>query len=142
MLYQYPVRVRGVDPCEVGELEVGEEVWVKLPNARCDERHKKGMVTNVISEQAVEVDGLPRHVKDLHRVTSQQPAAETTASRTNEEELLVELQSQADTGDEVDMEDKEEEEEEEEQEQEPAERVLPRWSSRVRIPRVVCELCD
>ncbi|MPC22786.1 hypothetical protein E2C01_015812 [Portunus trituberculatus] len=107
MLYRYPVRVCGVDPCEVGELEVncryqvGEEVWVKPPNAQCNEHHKKGTIANVISEQTVEVHGVPRHVKDLHHVTSHQPASETTATRSDGEELLVELRIQADTGDEM-----------------------------------------
>ena len=45
--------------------EVGECVWVKPPQVRCDTRYEQGVVTTIISEQAVEVDGIPRHIRDL-----------------------------------------------------------------------------
>ena len=36
---------------------------------RCDEQYKEGVVTGVVSDQVAEVDGTPRHVRDLrHRV--------------------------------------------------------------------------
>uniref|UniRef100_A0A5S6QMD7 Integrase catalytic domain-containing protein n=1 Tax=Trichuris muris TaxID=70415 RepID=A0A5S6QMD7_TRIMR len=44
---------------------VGDRVWVKPPRARCDSKYQKGTVTGVLSNQAVEVDGTPRHVRDL-----------------------------------------------------------------------------
>ena len=44
---------------------VGDEVWVKPPQGRCDTRYGTGKVTGVISPHAVEVDGIPRHVRDL-----------------------------------------------------------------------------
>ena len=45
--------------------EVGECVWVRPPQVRCDMQYEQGVVTNVISEQAVEVDGVPRHIREL-----------------------------------------------------------------------------
>ena len=45
--------------------EVGECVWVRPPQARCDTRYEHGVVTRIISEQAVEVGGMPRHVREL-----------------------------------------------------------------------------
>uniref|UniRef100_A0A5S6Q3K8 Integrase catalytic domain-containing protein n=1 Tax=Trichuris muris TaxID=70415 RepID=A0A5S6Q3K8_TRIMR len=74
-VYRYSVRVRGVDPV-VADIQsvqspysVGDRVWVKPPRARCDSKYQKGTVTGVLSNQAVEVDGTPRHVRDLRRRT-------------------------------------------------------------------------
>ena len=44
---------------------VGDLVWTKPPDARCDTRYQKGTVTGNVSQWAVEVDGTPRHVRDL-----------------------------------------------------------------------------
>ena len=65
------VRVNGLterwqEKCEGNEeYRVGDEVWVKPPHGRCDTRYGTGKVTGVISQHAVEVDGVPRHVRDL-----------------------------------------------------------------------------
>ena len=72
-LYGYTVRVRGVDerlrelPGENEEYQVGDEVWVKPPQGRCDAKYGAGRVTGVMSQHAVEVDGMPRHVRDLRK---------------------------------------------------------------------------
>lgn len=71
VIHAYSARVKGID--EVMEQEVingckyrvGDYVWVKGPQNRCFKKFKHGRVTGVISPQAVEVDGMPRHVKDL-----------------------------------------------------------------------------
>ena len=71
VVYGYVVRVRGLsetlqDACEShAEYRVGDAVWVKPPHGRCDTRYGTGRVTGVISQHAVEVDGVPRHVRDL-----------------------------------------------------------------------------
>ena len=72
-LYQYRVRVQGLDDedhepvvTDTGAtLSQGDKVWVRPPNGRCDCRYKKGVVTHVVSHQCVEVDGVPRHVREL-----------------------------------------------------------------------------
>ena len=71
-MYRHVVRVRGIDPVVQLEndvvrniYEVGDAVWVKNPNNRCFDRYKRGEVSRVLSSQAVEVDGMPRHVRDL-----------------------------------------------------------------------------
>ena len=70
-LYRYSVRVRGVDEMErepraANEVyTVGDAVWVKPPGGRCDRQYEKGEVTGIVSPQAVEVDGVARHVRDL-----------------------------------------------------------------------------
>ncbi|MPC76323.1 hypothetical protein E2C01_070733 [Portunus trituberculatus] len=117
MVYQYPVRVQGVDHCEESKLKVdslyqpGEEVWVRLPNARCDEQHTRGRVNKILSHQAVEVDGIPRHVRDLYHCTPQTPQEDDVTTDSKDKELLIQLPGQIDeeeenedaaAGDEVD----------------------------------------
>ena len=50
---------------ETNRYKIGDHVWVKPSNGRCDTRFNRGIVTGVVSEQAVEVGGIPRHVRDL-----------------------------------------------------------------------------
>eukprot|EP00096_Caligus_rogercresseyi_P010540 TRINITY_DN3890_c0_g1_i1.p1 TRINITY_DN3890_c0_g1~~TRINITY_DN3890_c0_g1_i1.p1 ORF type:complete len:374 (-),score=6.81 TRINITY_DN3890_c0_g1_i1:9-1130(-) len=52
---------------EEAEFCVGEEVWVKPPNARCTDQWKRGVVSEVNSPLNIEVNGVPRHPKDLRR---------------------------------------------------------------------------
>ena len=49
-------------------VQVGEEVWVKPPDARCTSQWKKGIVTGVNSANNVAVDGTPRHILDVRKV--------------------------------------------------------------------------
>ena len=68
----YRARVRGVDQqvprkdvvCRYG---VGDAVWVRPADSRCDKQYDRGRVTSVTSEHTVEVNGVPRHVRDLRR---------------------------------------------------------------------------
>lgn len=136
ILYRYTLRVRHVDPqrdddqdCD-GPYRVGEEVWVKPHNARCDVRHNKGMVTKVMSDQAVEVDGVPRHVKHLHRCNIQSVPVEASGS-SEDDALLVRVPAQG-SGEGVDEADHHDTNED---------RELPRRSSRIRQLRS-CSLCD
>ena len=136
ILYSYTLRVRDVDPQpdddQVGDgpYSVGEEVWVKPPNARCDVRHNRGTVTKVVSDQAVEIDGVPRHVKHLHRCSAQ--SVPVKASEGNEDDsLLIRVPVQEDD-EAVDAAGHHEVNEDYE---------LPRRSSRIRRPRS-CSLCD
>ena len=65
-LYNYEIRVLGIDRVLHSEPgDVGDSVWVKPPEARSHTKYKLGTVTKVISERTMEVDGMPRHVRDL-----------------------------------------------------------------------------
>ena len=50
------------------KLQVGDEVWVKPPLAKCTSKWPKGTVTAVNSPCNIEVDGIPRHVLDLRPI--------------------------------------------------------------------------
>ena len=93
-VHQYLARIKGVDVVEKRDsgsndhYKVGDEVWVKGPQNRCFKRFKCGRVTKLISPQAVEVDGLPRHVKDIRRRVMN--VSERSEGRTDEEENEIE----------------------------------------------------
>ena len=83
-VYRYEVRVSGVDSLAAdvsGEsvvgcpFSVGDVVWVKPFGARCTTQFGVGRVTGIVSDCAVEVDGIPRHVRDL-RLKSQSEAGD------------------------------------------------------------------
>lgn len=74
-IHRYELRILGVDTNEIqsddclhSPYEIGDVVFVKPADVRCDVRYKTGVVTGVVSEHAVEVDGVPRHVRDLRSV--------------------------------------------------------------------------
>ena len=71
-LYNYKVRLFGIDRIlhsEPGAIDspydVGDAVCVKPSENRCHTKYKLGTVTRVVCEQTMEVDGMPRHVRDL-----------------------------------------------------------------------------
>ena len=69
-IYSYKIRLLGldrvVDSVEVkGPYKVGDSVWVKPSGVRCDRRYGKGVVSKLVSSVSVEVDGIPRHIRDL-----------------------------------------------------------------------------
>ena len=68
----YVARIRGIDELKPVEkatcrYDVGDAVWVRPPDGRCDRRYDEGRVTRVVSDCTVEIDGIPRHVKDLRK---------------------------------------------------------------------------
>lgn len=75
-IFSYEVRLLGIDGVtETDRSEnvehqftVGDKVWVRHPSRRCDIQSSVGTVTNIVSVQNVEVDGMPRHVRDLRLV--------------------------------------------------------------------------
>ncbi|KAK3867507.1 hypothetical protein Pcinc_027036 [Petrolisthes cinctipes] len=70
-IFNYEVRLLGIDSVSKNEqpvdlsFEVGDRVWVRHPSRRCDIRSHVGTVTKITSAQNIEVDGTPRHVRDL-----------------------------------------------------------------------------
>ena len=50
------------------KVSVGDEVWVKPPEAKCTSRWTRGFVTKVNSANNVEVDNMPRHILDVRAV--------------------------------------------------------------------------
>ncbi|KRX51836.1 hypothetical protein T09_10653 [Trichinella sp. T9] len=97
VVHAYAVRVRGVDRAteepeeKNGRFAVGDSVRVRPLGATCDTRHQKGTVTDVVSDQVVEVDGMPRHVRDLRRRTPSVSTASDISEQTEEEKMIIHL---------------------------------------------------
>uniref|UniRef100_A0A5S6QB68 DUF5641 domain-containing protein n=1 Tax=Trichuris muris TaxID=70415 RepID=A0A5S6QB68_TRIMR len=75
-IYRYTVRDRAEAPTSstkenIGCLyNVGDAVWVRPGGSRrCDSRYVSGVITRIISDQTVKVNGMPRHVRDIRRRT-------------------------------------------------------------------------
>lgn len=72
MLYRHIIRICGEGSNNGGDeanntYRVGEQVWIRPHEVRCDRQYGRGVITGVVSNQAVEVNGRPRHVRDLRR---------------------------------------------------------------------------
>lgn len=53
----------------------GDQVWVRKRGERCTSESQTGVITKVNSPQVVEVDGVPRHIRDVrHRNVSATPS--------------------------------------------------------------------
>ena len=75
VLFSYKLRVPDVESeeeCDEREhgsehamFNVGDKVWIRDPSRRCDVPSSIGTVTRQVSAQCVEVDHVPRHVRDL-----------------------------------------------------------------------------
>ena len=50
-----------------GPFDINDAVWVRPPRARCNDQWREGRVTGIVSDRNIEVDGVPRHPKDLRR---------------------------------------------------------------------------
>ena len=98
-IYHYEVRVKGVDAPITSSgprrsyYQVGNHMWFKN---RCTPKFGKGWVTEVISPQSILVDGVPRHVKDLHpphSLTSLEEDSDHTPSESETESLLCDTEN-------------------------------------------------
>ena len=94
-LYNYEVRLLGIDRVlhsEPGAIDspydVGDTVWVKPSMNRCHTKYKLGTVTRVVSEQTMEVDGMPRHVRDLRSAVPPETAPTTAQTFMSDDEEL------------------------------------------------------
>ena len=79
-VYSYSWRHPGKAPNfareQSNEVSVGEEVWVKPPNAKRTTHWDKGIVTSLNSDKNISVDGTPRHILDIRRVVKEGSSGE------------------------------------------------------------------
>ena len=64
-----------------GRFEIGDAVWVRRRGSRCFTRSELGVVTAVVSDLCVEVDGVPRHVRNLRPCQQRQVRSTETRER-------------------------------------------------------------
>ena len=85
-LFNYASRVHDVD-AETNSAEeqcrysVGDKVWVRDPSRRCDVPSSLGTVTRIVSPQCLDIDGIPRHVRDLRLAIVQSQESEQHVAR-------------------------------------------------------------
>lgn len=97
VLYKYSVRVREEEICSESDSgaagnphQAGEEVWVKPHGVRCDRPYNEGVVTRVVSDQVAEVDGIPRHIRNLRpRISPRCQDQESSTPEDRDKDLLV-----------------------------------------------------
>ena len=94
-LYNYKVRLLGIDRVlhsEPGAIDsqydVGDTAWAKPSENRCHTKYKLGTVTRVVSEQTMEVDGMPRHVRDLRSAVPPETAPTPAQTFMSDDEEL------------------------------------------------------
>lgn len=148
-IYVYEVRVRGIDkvvrdPGVVTcRFSVGDRVSVRDPSRRCDVPSVLKTVTGIVSPQTVEVDGMPRHVRDLRAsvghvrataVREAEPGVEADVDDDDDESLVIHVPLAGDggSGDDVSVDDDGDNEEE----------VLPRRGERIRRPAQLVQYAD
>ena len=93
-LYNYEMRLLGVDRVlhdESGTIDnpydIGDNLWVKPAENWCHTKFKLGTVTGVISNHTVEVDGMPRHVRDLRSAVPPEVPPDRTQTFSDDEVL-------------------------------------------------------
>ena len=67
-VWRYPSKIPAVRGEVTATINIGEEVWVKPPDAKCTSQWKEGTVTDVQSHNNLSVDGIPLHVLDRRRL--------------------------------------------------------------------------
>lgn len=89
-IHKYQIRLKGLDVAitpgaenTLNPFQLGDRVWVKPPGYRCHTKFGTGVITRIISDQAAEVDGMPRHVRDL-RPRSREVEMSEPATQSNE----------------------------------------------------------
>uniref|UniRef100_A0A5S6QCD8 RNase H domain-containing protein n=1 Tax=Trichuris muris TaxID=70415 RepID=A0A5S6QCD8_TRIMR len=94
-VYRYAIRVRGIDLANDDvrvpdcRYATGDHVWIKPPATRCDTQFDRGTITKILSDQAVEVDGVPRHVRDVRKQASSDEVQGNPSGEDNGNELVV-----------------------------------------------------
>lgn len=93
-LYNYAWRIPGIgvsgEPLRnsvSGGWRIGGKVFVKPPSARCTTPWPVGTITDILSSQRVEVNGIPRHVADLREVPQDISSEEDDSEIEEEREI-------------------------------------------------------
>lgn len=134
-LCRYEVRLLDIDgvseedqPADPSHhFSVGDRVWIRHPSRRCDTRSTEGTITRLVSNQNVEVDGMPRHVRDLRHATPLPTAPEEPSTEERDglemDDVLIDLRVAPNDSSSSD-----------EEETVRSDRPLPRRGSRERYP--------
>ena len=106
-LYRYKWRHPSEEPVKekgagISNVQNGDLVWVKPPKAKCTSRWKLGRVTKVVSNNNVEVNGIPRHILDIRAFVEEEEDASRSGASTRTTRALREVEESGDGGDDDD----------------------------------------
>ena len=148
VIYSYPARIKGIDfilpPEDAGSssYKVGDSVWVKIPHRRCPTQFGKGTITGVYSPHSVQVDGTPRHVKDVRPLRGVD-TTNCSITSSEDEALMLYLTREDHAASQSDHNDRGQHEPRDTSEDEDIVESVPlRRSSRLKRPAPHCTLCD
>ena len=94
-IHRYRVCIKGIDvhlpdrQGTRGPYELGDTIWVKSSNSRCTTHFRRGQITSIVSEQAVLVDGTPRHMRDIRPALNTNPLASSGSGESSNDELWI-----------------------------------------------------
>lgn len=92
--WRHPSKIPTAEKKDTANINIGEEVWVKPPDAKCTTQWRRGKVTDVHSTNTLSVDGIPRHVLDVRRVTLPSESSEDECQGEAQEVEVVPRRSQ------------------------------------------------
>ena len=75
------------------EIQKGDIVWVNTPHGRCTTKFGTGHVTEVTSQQSVQVNRTPRLVKDLRLLRGSHPSDDKGDREDDEQPIYLDLGS-------------------------------------------------
>lgn len=87
--WRHPSKIPTAEKKDTANINIGEEVWVKPPDAKCTTQWRRGKVTDVHSTNTLSVDGIPRHVLDVRRVTFPSESSEDDECQGEAQEVEV-----------------------------------------------------
>lgn len=87
--WRHPSKISVGETKGTATINIGEEVWVEPPDAKCTSQWRKGKVTDVHSPNNLSVDGIPRHILDVRRVILPSESSEDDGNQ--EKNLEVEI---------------------------------------------------
>ena len=87
------MKTKDEDEMKTSTIAVGQEVWVKPPNARCTTKWTKGRVTRVNSASNIEVNYMPRHILDIRPIEVKDETTNQGEQEEDEEETADEMDS-------------------------------------------------
>ena len=85
--WRHPSKIPAVRGEVTATINIGEEVWVKPPDAKCTSQRKEGTVTDVQSHNNLSVDGIPLHVLDTRRLIHPSEDEESSEEGSEGEEV-------------------------------------------------------
>ena len=97
-VYKYEWRhpcmnTKEADERKTSTIAIGQEVWVKPPNARCTTKWHKGRVTKICSANNIEVNNMPRHILVIRPVGAVDETTMSEGSEEDDEETVAEIDS-------------------------------------------------